>query len=122
MEALDGARKLAAALSAGTNASPLYLADMSGSEGVWRIAFRYQVGGIPVLMSSGEDALTVTVEDGVITAFDYRCRAYTGAEETTALLPPIMAAAIAAKKPDSSPVLQYVDTGAEEVSARWIAQ
>jgi len=121
VEALDAARKLAAALSAGTNASPLYLADMSGSAGSWRITFRYQVDGIPVLMSSGEDALTVSMEGNAITAFAYYCRTYTGAEETATLLPPTMAAAIAAQKSGSGLSLCYVDSGAE-VSARWVAQ
>jgi len=121
VEALDAARKLAAALSAGTNASPLYLADMSGSAGSWRITFRYQVDGIPVLMSSGEDALTVSMEGNAITAFAYYCRTYTGAEETATLLPPTMAAAIAAQKGGSGLSLCYVDSGAE-VSARWVAQ
>jgi len=120
VEALDGARRLASALVSGTNASPLYLSDMELTADGWLVSFRYQAEGIPVLMSSGEQALTVTITGSTITAFTYRCRTYTSSEETSTLLPPTMAAAIAAQQPGAGLSINYVDNGGELLSARWI--
>lgn len=120
-DALNAACLLAQALTEGTNASPLYLHSVESTDSGWHIAFRYQAGNIPIRLSGGGDALTVTVTDHNITAFSYQCRSYIPAEETTVLLPPAMATAIASIHPGAGLSICYVDSGEEHMIARWIA-
>lgn len=121
LEALRAAGDLAAALTEGTDASPLYLRSLELGEDGCRVGFRYQVEGVPVLFPDEEDALTVLVRGGgEIAAFTYRCRAYTPEEEDSALLPPAMAAAIASLYPEGALSIGYVDGGSGRLSADWL--
>lgn len=121
LELIASVRQLVSALTEGTGASPLYLHAISEEEGTYTVSFRYQQGGIPVVFPDGADALSVTIQDGTITAFTYRCRSYAAAERTAALLPPAMAIAIASLRPGAGLSLGYVDNGAENLSPRWLA-
>lgn len=122
--ALQGACRLAEALTSGTGATDLYLCGAQEEEDGWVLRFRYQVDGIPVRFSDEGDALSVTVSGGVITAFTYRCRSYTPVEAEGAspqpLLPPTMAAAIAAGYSDPWLSIGYVDAGAGRLRAQWL--
>ena len=119
--AMRGACRLAEALAAGVGASQLYLCGAEAAEGGWLLRFRYQVEGVPVRFSDEGDALAVTVQGGVITAFTYRCRSYVPVEEAPQpLLPPAMAAAIAAGSQAKRLSIGYVDAGAGRLRAQWL--
>lgn len=120
VEALQSGMELAAALTEGTGASPLYLQSITSTDTGWQLTFGYCSSCIPVVFSDGADALTVTVTDRTITAFTYRCRAYTILEEASALLPASMAMAIASLHPGSGLSLGYVDGGGDTLSAFWL--
>ena len=123
-EALQAAGRLAEALSSGVGASPVYLSAVEETAEGWLIRFRCQADGVPVLFPDGGDALSVSVSGTVITAFTYRCRAYTAAEDGAAapLTPPAMAAAMAAyQHPEEELSIGYVDSGSGTISACWLA-
>ena len=120
VEALRAAMKLAAALTEGTGASPLYLRGVTATDTGWQLIFGYQSSYLPVIFSDGEEALSVTITGRTVTAFTYRCRAYTPLEEESALLPAAMAMAIASLHPGSGLSLGYVDGGGETLSAFWL--
>ena len=121
LEILAAARQLAAALTEGTSASPLYLLGIQETAEGYTVSFHYQAGDLPVAFPDGEGALVLTVQEGTITAFTYRCRSYALTEQESTLLPPAMAIAIASLRPDTGLSLSYVDNGAETLSARWLA-
>ena len=73
---LRAAMKLAAALTEGTGASPLYLRGVTATDTGWQLIFGYQSSYLPVIFSDGEEALSVTITGRTVTAFTYRCRAY----------------------------------------------
>lgn len=119
-EALAAAWRLVSALTEGTGASPVYLSGVQAREEGWRLSFRYQADGVPVVFSNEEDALTVAFTGGAITSFTYRCRSYALAEEEPAeLLPAFIAQAIAADYPGSRLSVSYVDDGSERLTAQW---
>ncbi len=120
-EALQASMHLASVLTGGTNASPLRLHSISATDTGWEIGFRYQVQGLPVLLPNNTLALTVTISDGVITSFTYYCRSFVSSETPSTLLPPSMAAAIAAQHPRSGLSICYIDNGEDLLSARWLA-
>ena len=115
--------RLASALTEGTGASPLRLRAVEETETGHILRFRYEAEGTPVVFSDAEDALTVTFTGGQITAFTYRCRAYTPLEEETAssMLPAFMAQAVAAIYPNASLSVGYEDSGAGPLAAQWLA-
>lgn len=121
LEVLAAARRLAAALTEGTSASPLYLLGIQETAEGYTVSFHYQAGGLPVVFPDGEGALSLTIREGAITAFTYRCRSYALTDQESTLLPPAMAIAIASLRPDTGLSLSYVDNGAEILSARWLA-
>lgn len=129
-EALLAAQRLAAALSAGTGASPLFLYAIEATESGWTIAFRYQSEGCPVLLPGDKAALSIVITGQSITAFTYLCRSYapiaSGAESEAGgqqlpLLPPSIAVAVASLRPGAGLSIGYVDNGAEQLSACWLA-
>ncbi len=120
VEALQSGIKLAAALTESTGASPLYLRSITETDAGFQLIFGYRCTNLPVVFSDGEAALTVTITGRAITAFVYRCQAYTITEENSALLPAAMAMAIASLHPGCSLSLAYVDGGAGTLSAFWL--
>ena len=121
-EALSAAWGLAAALTEGAGASPLCLRAAEEREDGWTILFRYQWEGVPVYFADEGYALSVTISSGAITAFSYRCRAYVPEEAVSSLLPSDMAQAIASLYPGAGLSLGYVDSGAGEMTAQWLAR
>ena len=120
-ETLAAAWRLAADLTEGTGASPLYLQAVEATEGGYTLRFRYQAEGIPIFFSDEEDALTVSYQNGGVASFAYRCRSYGAAEEEpAALLPASMAQAIAAERPGSGLSVGYEDDGTGRLSAQWL--
>ena len=120
-ETLAAAWRLAADLTEGTGASPLYLQAVEAAEGGYTLRFRYQAEGIPIFFSDEEDALTVSYQNGGVASFAYRCRSYGAAEEEpAALLPASMAQAIAAERPGSGLSVGYEDDGTGRLSAQWL--
>ena len=119
-EALVTAARLAAALTEGTGASPLFLQEAEATENGWVLRFRYQADGVPVYFSDGGYALAITFQSGTVASFTYRCRAYTPLEEEpAALLPTDMAQAIAAAFPDAALSIGYEDDGSGQLAAQW---
>lgn len=121
-EALTAAWRLAGALTDGVGASSLSLRAVDIREDGYRIAFRYQVEGIPVFFPDEGDALSVTISGTAITDFTYRCRLYTAEETDSPLLPAGMARAIASLHPGAGLSLGYVDSPAGQLSAQWLAR
>lgn len=130
VEALQAARRLASALSEGTDSSPLFLHTVEATESGWSVTFRYQVGGVPVHLPNDTSALSVTIAGQHVTAFTYFCRSYTeagadadaggGVEQQSALLPPSMAVAIASLRPGAGLSIGYVDSGSDPIFACWL--
>jgi hypothetical protein len=120
LEALRAAGSLAAALTGGVDASPLYLRRLEAREDGYLVGFQYQVEGVPVRFPDEADALTVLVRGAGIAEFTCRCRTYVPEEEASVLLPPIMAAAIASLYPEGELSLGYVDSGSGRLHADWL--
>ena len=120
LEALRAAGSLAAALTGGVDASPLYLRRLEEREDGYLVGFQYQVEGVPVRFPDEADALTVLVRGAGIAEFTCRCRTYVPEEEASVLLPPIMAAAIASLYPEGELSLGYVDSGSGRLHADWL--
>lgn len=120
LEALRAAGSLAAALTGGVDASPLYLRRLEAREDGYLAGFQYQVEGVPVRFPDEADALTVLVRGDKIAAFNCRCRAYVREEGASVLLPPAMAAAIASLYPEGELSLGYVDSGSGRLHADWL--
>ncbi len=126
-EALLACWRLAAVLTDATGASPLVLRSAESDGDGWRISFGYQVQGWDVFFDqpsselSSLEALAVTISGRTITAFTYRCRTYSPAEDVSLLLPPSLAAAMASVYPGAGLSGGYADDGAAVLSARWLA-
>lgn len=121
-EALQSACTIAQVLCEGTNAADLSLDTVEQTEQGWIITFYYHVNGIRIHLAADKAALRVVVSGDTVTSFDFYCRSYTALEQSTMLLPPSMAAAIASMHKDAELTLAYVDNGADVLSARWLAQ
>lgn len=119
-EVLAAGWRLAEALTEGTGASPLFLRAVEESENGFVLRFRYETDGVPVFFSDGGDALAITFQDGEVTQFTCRCRAYTPLEEEPAsLLPAGMAQAIASGYPGAALSIGYEDDGSGQLAAQW---
>ncbi len=126
-EVLQGACRLADALTTGVGAARLYLQAVEEDGDGYCVRFQYQTEGIPIFFSDEGDALTVHINGGVITSFQYRCRSYglppkEDGRAPLPLLPPDMAAAIAASCPNDGLSIGYVDAGTGRLSAQWLAK
>lgn len=121
-EALQSACTIVHALREGTNAAEMTLDAVKRTENGWIITFNYHVGGIRVDLGEDRDALRVVISGDTVTSFDFICRSYTPLEQTSDLLPPDMAAAIASMHRGVELTLAYVDNGAGTLDARWFAR
>ena len=122
VEVLHSVYFLAAALSGGTDAAPLSLESVEQTETGWVVTFCYRLNGVRVRMGNERAALKVVTSGNKIKEFDYYCRTYTQMQESTSLLPPSMAAAIASMQDGAQLTLEYVDTGMGVYSAHWFAE
>lgn len=121
-EALESAWTIAHVLREGTNAAEMTLDGVERTENGWIITFSYHVDGIRVYLGEDRDALRVVISGDTVTNFDFICRNYTPLEQSSDLLPPDMAVAIASMHRGAELTLAYVDSGAETLVARWFAQ
>lgn len=122
VEALRGAYILACALSEGVDAAPLALERIEKTELGWIVNFCYRFGGVAVRLGDERQALRVVIRGDTIVEFDYFCRTYEATQESTYLLPPVMAVAIASMHDGAELTLAYVDNGAGAHSAYWFAK
>lgn len=122
VQALQGACAIAAALTEGTGAATLAVDSVERTENGWIVSFAYCVEGIKVRLGNDRTALRVVVSGDAVTEFEYYCRAYTGMEQSSVLLPPSMAVAIAALHDGAELTMAYVDSGADVIGANWFAE
>lgn len=106
-------------LSSGMGDAALYLDALETSENGYTVSFNYMADGIPIRFHDGSCAATVTVTEGVITAFTLRCRSYTRSDEAIRPLPLTQALAIAAEETGTLGI-SYVDNAANTLSVSWI--
>lgn len=123
-DAVEAARALAeGTLGALCGEARLYLMSAQEGEGMMRVRFGYLLDGCAVYLGSEGWAAEFLIEDGYITQFTLRFRAYAANGESTLLLPVDKAAAML---PDLSAqgrelVLQYQDGGGTAVVPGWVA-
>ncbi len=122
VQALQGACAIAAALTEGTGAGTLAVNSVEQTETGWIVTFEYCVGGIKVRLGNDRTALRVVISGDAVTEFEYFCRAYTDTEQSSVLLPPTMAMAIAALHDGAELTMAYVDSGADVIGASWFAE
>ena len=122
VEALRGAYNIACALSEGVDAAPLALESVEKTELGWIINFCYRINGVTVRLGDEKQALRVVVQGDTIVEFDYFCRTYESTQESTYLLPPVMAVAIASMHDGAELTLAYADNGEGAYSAYWFAK
>ena len=101
----------------------LYLQSLrpDGTTG-WILAFDYQIGGIPIRRGSGEPAATVRLRGGKIDTLTFCPRQYAAGESDSLLLPLTQALAIAQSYAGKELHICYTDTGADTLSASWLAE
>jgi len=121
-EALQSAYTIACVLREGTNAAKLTLDAVEKTERGWIITFYYHVNGVRVYLGEEKEALRVVISGDTVENFDFICRSYTPLEQTSDLLPPSMAVAIASMHEGAELTLAYVDNGEETIAARWFAR
>lgn len=121
-EALEGACRIAAALSNGTGAAPLALETMRRTADGWEISFHYHQNGVKIYLPGDKAALRVVVSGDEVVEFEYCCRAYALMGQSSVLLPPSVAVAIASLHEGAELKLAYMDNGTEILSARWFAE
>ena len=121
-EAASGASALLnELLSAVTSEAKLYLTGVQQSGSTTTVTFDYQVGGIPIRFADGACAAEVVLDGAAVSGMTLRFRQYTAIGDTSLLLPLTQALAIAARQPGQELSIGYADTGADTVSACWLA-
>ena len=122
VEALRGARALADALSDGMDAAPLALESVEKTDLGWIVNFCYRLDGVFIRLNNEKQALRVVIRGNTITEFDYLCRTYEPTQESTLMLPPAMAVAIASMHDGAELMLAYVDNGTGMHSVCWLVE
>ena len=118
--AITAAYRIASGLlSSSAGEAALYLADLEDTDLGYTVSFNFMAGGIPIRFHDGAAAASITVSDGVVTAFTLRCRNYTLSDTTLHALPLTQALAIAADKQGALKI-SYVDNGTNALSVSWI--
>ena len=118
--AITAAYRLASGLlAANAGEASLFLDSVSEAENSYTVSFNYMASGIPIRFHDGSCAATVTVTEGIITAFTLRCRTYTRSDETLRPLPLTQALAIADAEQGILGI-SYVDNGTGTLSVSWI--
>lgn len=101
----------------------LYLQSLqSDGPGGWALSFDYQINGVPIRRSSGEPAATVHLQGSKISSLTFSLRQYAAGESFSLLLPLTQAFAIAQSYPGKELHICYTDTGADTLSASWLAE
>ena len=83
---------------------------------------KHKVNGEVPYLGEEKEALRVVISGDTVENFDFICRSYTPLEQTSDLLPPSMAVALASMHEGAELTLAYVDNGEETIAARWFAR
>ena len=125
-EGTDSASAIAAAyriasglLSSSAGDAALYFAGLEETKDGYTVSFDYTLNGTPIRFRDGSSAASVTLSDGVITAFSLHCRSYTLSDTALRPLPLTQALAIASDKQGTLGI-SYVDNGTNSLSISWI--
>ena len=106
----------------GIDVSSLWFSGITAIDGGWLVTLDYQVGGIPVYFSGGENAISVEITGTTITAFHCRFRQYTIQESTYPLLPLTQAVAMASAYDGGFLTVGYVDQGSDQLQPTWLVR
>lgn len=102
------------------NGTSLYLSEVEQQEeDVCVFRFEAMAGGLPIAVNRAEDAATVTVEKGTVTALFLRYRTYAVSDGESLLLPFRQALAAAGGGDGRRMDLTYIDSGGETASLYW---
>lgn len=85
-----------------------------------QLTFAYQIDGMPITLSHGNQAASITLNGTVVTQLTLYPRQYYRDDATSLLLPLAQAAVVA--QPNTSLLLAYVDYGTDTLSTQWIYQ
>lgn len=121
-EAVNGSGNLLKSLLPSGSGGELYLSGISCSAASTTLTFDYQYGGVPIRLSSGAPAATVTLSGRAVSSILFLPRQYVPAEETALLLPMRQALAIAAQTPGTELLIGYADYGEERVCPQWLCE
>lgn len=101
----------------------LRLSELAVDGKTIKISFQYCLNGMPVRLPEGVSAASFTVSGGAVTDFSLCLRSYTDTGETGVVLPVVQASAAmeSLNVRGRELTLSYEDTGAEQVTAGWIA-
>lgn len=122
VEASLGAAILLQQLTEGrTGSGTLYLTALTQSGETTQLQFGYHIDGVPIRFSDGGCAAEVTLSGTSVTSVTLRLRQYSASNETSLLLPLRQTLAIAAAHPGTELSVGYADSGADTVTANWLA-
>lgn len=123
LDSAEACRRLAAAaLGTRCGQARLYLMSIQAGDDGLEVQFGYHLNGILVRMESGY-AARFLIRDGQIVWFELHLRSYIDSGETSVVMPvrQVAAAMEALDLTGEEPLLSYLDTGGETVSAAWTA-
>lgn len=98
----------------------LYLTGIRQNGRLTYLTFSYQVDGVPVRFSDGQDAAKAVLDGNSVSALSLRIRRYSKSESASHLLPLRQALAIASLQDGAELSLGYADHGGS-VEAEWLA-
>lgn len=106
-------------LSSFSGDAGLYLSSIQQSGSTTVLTYDYQVGGVPVRLSSG-CAAEITLSGATVSTLSLQLRQYTADSEDSLLLPLRQALAIAALQPGAELAIGYADSGGSTINANWL--
>ena len=122
-EAVLGAWQLLCAAADGrTGDAALYLRSATADGDSWTLTFDYQSDGTPILRGNGGVAAQVTLRGTGVTSLSLWARSYTAGKDASLLLPLTQALAVAEAEGGADLKICYTDSGADAVSAGWVAE
>lgn len=99
----------------------LYLTNVRQSGSRIILTFGYQVRGVPVRFSDGENAAEVILDGKTVSTLSLRIRRYSETDSASLLLPLQQAMSIAGRHPGSQLSIGYADRGNSTMEADWLA-
>jgi len=100
----------------------LCLSGARETEEGYEICFDLTADGTPIRFADGAHAAVVEIAGQSVRSFTLRARSYTLTEETTALLPFALSAAIARVWDGAELLTAYVDAGGDTAECAWLAE
>ena len=98
----------------------LYLTGIRQNDRQTYLTFSYQVDGVPIRFSDGQDAAKVILDGSAVSSLSLRIRRYSKSESISHLLPLRQALAIASRQSGAELSLGYADHGGS-VETGWLA-